>query len=94
MTHIMQELPTNMPNFLFENLQDFNQTTYVAPHRLSVLFSLSSVHDFLKRSYNGHVMVYVISIFISREHFHHELLSISACISTLSSVKNVLKESN
>ena len=30
--HIMQELPTNKPNFLFfKNTQDFNQTTHLGP---------------------------------------------------------------
>ena len=33
----MQELPTNKPNFLFNNTQDFNQTKHAAPH-LPIVF--------------------------------------------------------
>ena len=29
--HIMQELQTNRPNFLFKNIQDFNKTIGVGP---------------------------------------------------------------
>ena len=29
--HIMQELNTNRPNFLFKIIQDFNHTSHVAP---------------------------------------------------------------
>ena len=34
--YIMWELPTNKDNFLFKNIQDFNQTAHVGPQELNV----------------------------------------------------------
>ena len=58
----MQELPTN--NFLFENTQDFSQTTYVGPQdpivfidNICLYFNcLGSVQNVFKMSWNGHIM--------------------------------------
>ena len=55
---IMQEFPTNKPNFPFKHIQDFNQTKHVAPYRpiiftddISLYFNfLSSVQNVLKES--------------------------------------------
>ena len=57
----MLELPTNNPNFLFKNTQDFNQTTHVGPQELKVIIDniilyfnyLISVLHVFKRSHNG-----------------------------------------
>ena len=62
--HIMLELPTIKTDFLFENSQDFNQTTHARPqhpivfiHNISLYFNcISSVKYVFKRSCNGHVM--------------------------------------
>ena len=62
--HIMLELPTIKTDFLFENSQDFNQTTHARPqhpivfiHNISLYFNhISSVKYVFKRSRNGHVM--------------------------------------
>ena len=53
---VMQELPTNKPNFSFKHTEDFNQTTHVAPYgpivfndNISFYFNfLHSVQDVLK----------------------------------------------
>ena len=62
--HIMQELPTNKTNFLFENTKDFNQTIHGRPqdpivfiHNISLYFNcLGSVKDVFKWSCHGHIM--------------------------------------
>ena len=62
--HIMLELPTIKTDFLFENSQDFNQTTHARPqhtivfiHNISLYFNcISSVKYLFKRSHHGHVM--------------------------------------
>ena len=62
--HIMLELPTIKTDFLFENSQDFNQTTHARPqhpivfiHNISLYFNrISSVKYVFKRSCHGHVM--------------------------------------
>ena len=60
----MLELPTIKTDFLFENSQDFNQTTHARPqhpivfiHNISLYFNcISSVKYAFKRSHHGHVM--------------------------------------
>ena len=60
----MLELPTIKNDFLFENSQDFNQTTYARPqhpivfiHNISLYFNcISSVKYVFKWSHHGHVM--------------------------------------
>ena len=62
--HIMRELPTIKTDFLFENSQDFNQTTHARPQHpivfidnISLYFnSLSSEKYVFKWSHHGHVM--------------------------------------
>ena len=58
----MLDLPTIETDFLFENSQDFNQTTHARPqhpivfiHNISLYFNcISSVKYRFKRSHNGH----------------------------------------
>ena len=60
----MLELPTIKTDFLFENSQDFNQTTHARPqhpivfiHNISLYFNcISSVKYLFKRSHHSHVM--------------------------------------
>ena len=60
----MLDLPTIKTDFLFENSQDFNQTTHARPqhsivfiHNISLYFNcISSVKYLFKRSHHGHVM--------------------------------------
>ena len=60
----MLELPTIKTDFLFENSQDFNQTTHARPqylivfiHNISLYFNcISSVNYLFKWSCHGHVM--------------------------------------
>ena len=58
----MLELPTIKTDFLFENSQDFNQTTYarhpiVFIHNISLYFNcISSVKYVFKRSHHGYIM--------------------------------------
>ena len=62
---IMQELPTNKPNFLFKHTEDFNQTTHAAAYEPIVfidnisfdLKSLSSVQEVFKESCHGNDML-------------------------------------
>ena len=64
----MLELPTIKTDFLFENSQDFNQTTHARPqhpivfiHNISLYFNcISSVKYVFKRSRNGHVMSFSV----------------------------------
>ena len=65
----MWELPTFKTNFLFENSQDFNQTTHAAPH-LPVVFIdniilyfnyLVFVLHVFKRSHNAHIMLFLVT---------------------------------
>ena len=67
--HIMQELPTVKTDFLFENSQDFNQTTHGRPqypivfiHNISLYFNceISSVKYVFKWSHHGHVMPFSV----------------------------------
>ena len=60
----MLELPTIKTDFLFENSQDFNQTTHARPqypivfiHNISLYFNcISSVNYLFKWPCHGHVM--------------------------------------
>ena len=60
----MLDLPTIKTDFLFENSQDFNQTTHARPqhpivfiHNISLYFNcISSVKYVFKWSCHGHVM--------------------------------------
>ena len=60
----MLELPTIKTDFLFENSQDFNQTTHARPQHPIVFIDIislyfnrtSSVKYLFKRSRHGHVM--------------------------------------
>ena len=60
----MLELPTIKTDFLFENSQDFNQTTHARPqhpivfiHNISLYFNcISSVKYLFKWSHHGHIM--------------------------------------
>ena len=60
----MLDLPTIKTDFLFENLQDFNQTTHARPqhpivfiHNISLYFNcISSVKYHFKRSHHSNVM--------------------------------------
>ena len=60
----MLDLPTIKTDFLFENSQDFNQTTHARPqhpivfiHNISLYFNcISSVKYLFKWSRHGHVM--------------------------------------
>ena len=60
----MLDLPTIKTHFLFENSQDFNQTTHARPqhpivfiHNISLYFNcISSVKYVFKRSRHGHIM--------------------------------------
>ena len=59
--YIMRELPTNKANFLFKNMQDFNQTTHVGPQELNVFtdnisfyfYAIISIKKLMKQSHNG-----------------------------------------
>ena len=60
----MLDLPTIKTDFLFENSQDFNQTTHARPqhpiifiHNISLYFNcISSVKYLFKWSCHGHIM--------------------------------------
>ena len=60
----MLELPTIKTDFLFENSQDFNQTTHARPqhsivfiHNINLCFNcISSVKYVFKWSHHGHIM--------------------------------------
>ena len=60
----MLDLPTIKTDFLFENSEDFNQTTHARPqhpivfiHNISLYFNcISSVKYLFKWSCHGHVM--------------------------------------
>ena len=60
----MLDLPTNKTDFLFENSQDFSQTTHARPQHpivfidiISLYFNcIGSVKYVFKRSRHGHVM--------------------------------------
>ena len=64
----MLELPTIKTDFLFENSQDFNQTTHAKPqhpivfiHNISLYFNcISSVKYVFKRSHHGHIMPFSV----------------------------------
>ena len=64
----MLDLPTIKTDFLFENSQDFNQTTHARPqhpivfiHNISLYFNcISSVKYLFKRSHHGHVMPFSV----------------------------------
>ena len=63
----MLDLPTIKTDFLFENSQDFNQTTHARPqhpivfiHNISLYFNcISSVKYLFKWSCHGHVMPFL-----------------------------------
>ena len=62
----MLDLATIKTDFLFENSQDFNQTTHarlqhpiVFTHNISLYFNcISSVKYVFKRSHHGHIMAF------------------------------------
>ena len=62
---IIQELPSNKPNFPFKYTEDLNQTTHVGAYEpivfndnISFYFSSpSSVQNMLKESHHGHIML-------------------------------------
>ena len=64
----MLDLPTIKTDFLFENSQDFNQTTHARPqhpivfiHNISLYFNcISSVKYLFKWSHHGHVMPFSV----------------------------------
>ena len=64
----MLDLPTIKTDFLFENSQDFNQSTHARPqhpivfiHNISLYFNcISSVKYLFKRSCHGHVMPFSV----------------------------------
>ena len=64
----MLELPTIKTDFLFDNSQDFNQTTHARPqhpivfiHNISLYFNcISSVKYLFKWSRNGHIMPFSV----------------------------------
>ena len=64
----MLDLPTIKTDFLFENSQDFSQTTHARPqhpivfiHIISLYFNcISSVKYVFKRSRHGHVMPFSV----------------------------------
>ena len=64
----MLDLPTIKTDFLFENSQDFNQTTHARPqhpivfiYNISLYFNcISSVKYLFKRSCHGHVMPFPV----------------------------------
>ena len=64
----MLELPTIKTDFLFENSQDFDQTTHARPQHpivfidiISLYFNcIGSVKYVFKRSHHGHVMPFSI----------------------------------
>ena len=64
----MLDLPTIKTDFLFENSQDFNQTTHARPqhpivfiHNISLYFNcISSVKYLFKRSCHGHIMPFSV----------------------------------
>ena len=66
----MLEFPTIKTDFLFENSQDFNQTTHARPqhpivfiHNISLYFNcISSVKYVFKRSNHGNVMPFFCSM--------------------------------
>ena len=59
--YFMQKLPTNKANFIFKNMQDFNQTTHVGPQELNVFtnnisfyfYPIISIKNLMKQSRNG-----------------------------------------
>ena len=59
--YFMQKLPTNKANFIFKNIQDFNQTTHVGPKEPSVFtdnisfyfYPIISIKNLMKQSCNG-----------------------------------------
>ena len=65
---IMQEWPTNKPNFLFKETQDFNNIIHIGPQEAIVftdnisvyLDCFCSVQDMFKWLSNGHVIVYAV----------------------------------
>ena len=64
----MPELPTIKTDFLFENSQDFNQTTHTRPqhpivfiHNISLYFNcISSVKYVFKWSRHGHILPFSV----------------------------------
>ena len=64
----MLKLPTIKTDFLFENSQDFNQTTHARPqhpivfiHNISLYFNcISSVKYVFKSSCHGHIMPFSV----------------------------------
>ena len=64
----MLDLATIKTDFLFENSQDFNQTTHAKPqhpivfiHNISLYFNcISSVLHVFKRSRHGHIMPFSV----------------------------------
>ena len=77
----MLDLPTIKTDFVFENSQDFNQTTHARPqhpivffHNISLYFNcVSSVKYHFKWSRHGHVMPFseVRPVGVSRGYTDH-----------------------
>ena len=89
----MLDLPTIKTDFLFENSQDFNQTTHERPqhpivfiHNISLYFNcISSVKYVFKRSHHGHVILKTM--------FQHALKTLtwfSACLEIFNIVFNTM----
>ena len=57
--HIMQELPTIKTNFLFENSQDFNQTTHGRPQ-----YSIFFIHNIIIPFSLFIILVYILSVLV------------------------------
>ena len=59
--YFMQKLPTNKVNFIFKNMQDFNQTIHVGPQDPNVFtdnisfyfYPIISIKNLMKQSRNG-----------------------------------------
>ena len=55
--YFMQKLPTNKANFIFKNIEDFNQTTHVGPQDPSVFTDNISFYFYpiisIKKSHNA-----------------------------------------
>ena len=71
--HIMQELPTNKPNFLFKNTKDFNQTIHVGPQEPIVLIDNISFYFYafisVKKISETVTQWYIMAISIWSENF-------------------------
>ena len=71
--YFMQKLPTNKTNFIFKNMQDFNQTTHVGPQDPNVFTDNISFYFYLiisiKKNNETVMQWYVTVISTSSENF-------------------------